>query len=262
MKIYNTNELKNTNTSILVWGAAGVGKTTLASTLPKPILFLMFDPNGASTLRHADGNIKVVDITDFNPAFIKGFYGNTISPFGEELTNYIIDNEIKSIVVDSITALDNHCMDYAIKVSKTTKYAPGLQGYGCRATALKEVINNICLFCKSKNIDIMFTAHQSGWTKDEMTGYLVQEIAIGGKVPVSLPSIFDEIWYLADENNKKVIYTKSTVKFSPMKSRMFDCTESGFYIWDIKNQEHKLENIFKNAKNNKLKLSNGEIKNG
>ena len=36
--------------SMVLWGPSGAGKTTLAATAPRPILWLNFDPDGTSSL--------------------------------------------------------------------------------------------------------------------------------------------------------------------------------------------------------------------
>ena len=52
--------------STIIWGPSGAGKTTLAATAPRPILWVNFDPDGTSSLMDQD-DIHIADFSTSNP---------------------------------------------------------------------------------------------------------------------------------------------------------------------------------------------------
>ncbi len=57
-------DLSSTRVALLLWGASGCGKTTLASTAPGTKLWILFDQDGANSLAGRDDYV-VLDLTSF-----------------------------------------------------------------------------------------------------------------------------------------------------------------------------------------------------
>ena len=57
-------EPQNSTINILLWGKEGVGKTYLTATMPKPCMYLTFDPNALNGVNDqiVSGAIKAEDI--------------------------------------------------------------------------------------------------------------------------------------------------------------------------------------------------------
>ena len=56
--------------STIIWGPSGAGKTTLAATAPRPILWVNFDPDGTSSLMDEE-DIIIADFSSFNEMALK-----------------------------------------------------------------------------------------------------------------------------------------------------------------------------------------------
>ena len=88
----DTTSSDNKRISLMIWGQAGCGKTTLASTAPGKICWLLFDPNGSDSLKqlkkYQDGDIAVFDMSKQNYSIV--MQGCMDNCFG--LETYLKDN--------------------------------------------------------------------------------------------------------------------------------------------------------------------------
>src|SRR5262245_54629896 len=90
-------EDKAARISMILWGESGVGKTTLAATLPGRKLFLMLDPDGETAIRQMP-DWRIADVSGWEPLDIAKA-GRSIDPFS--LENKLDD--IDSVIVDSLS---------------------------------------------------------------------------------------------------------------------------------------------------------------
>lgn len=119
----------NSPTIITVYGRPGSGKTTFASTGPKPQLFIDVKDKGTDSAKHTDleeGDITVFQLKEFDDIY--------------EIYDYIVDNPdtYKSVVIDHMTALQDLSHEKAMKDEKKTTMSQRL--YGHSSSYLKEVI--------------------------------------------------------------------------------------------------------------------------
>lgn len=119
----------NSPTIITVYGRPGSGKTTFASTGPKPQLFIDVKDKGTDSAKHED--LEVGDITVFQLKEFDDIY---------EIYDYIVDNPdtYKSVVIDHMTALQDLSHEKAMKGENKTIMSQRL--YGESSSYLKEVI--------------------------------------------------------------------------------------------------------------------------
>lgn len=120
----------DTPTIITLYGRPGTGKTTIASTLPKPLLLIDVKDKGTDSGKREDlepGDITVFELEEFDEIY--------------DIYDYIQDNpdRFKSVVIDHMTALQDFCYDKVMGEEGKSKMSQGM--YGTAGGYLKEVIN-------------------------------------------------------------------------------------------------------------------------
>lgn len=134
-----------------ITGDAGLGKTSLASTFPKPIF-----------IRAEDGLQAVPEATrpDAFPVL------NNVDDLWEQLTALIKeDHKYKTLVIDSITQLDTLFTNYVVDTDpkKPKSIAQALGGYGAGFQALSSYHGRVRkaagILNESKGMNIVFIAH-------------------------------------------------------------------------------------------------------
>lgn len=182
------SELDSVKTETLmaaIYGSPGIGKTSLAFTAKKPVLF-DFD-QGAQRAVNKKTIIRVDEWDDIeelkkSPEFAKLNPGTIILDTGG-------------------TMLDNYIADYVKKQDPKNARRGGelsLQGYG----AMKSVFKQFKDWTKSQNVNIIFICH----AKDEKDGDNIRKIPLltGGSVDI-LRQESDLIGYMYSNLNNRVI---------------------------------------------------------
>lgn len=134
-----------------ITGDAGLGKTSLAATFPKPIF-----------IRAEDG-LQAIPKSNRPDAFP---VVSTIDNLWDQLTSLIKEeHDYKTLVIDSVTQLDNlfmnHIVDTDPKKPKTITQALG--GYGAGFQALSSLHGRVrkaaSILNETKGMNIVFIAH-------------------------------------------------------------------------------------------------------
>lgn len=134
-----------------ITGDAGLGKTSIASTFPKPIF-----------IRAEDGLQAVPEASrpDAFPVL------NNVDDLWEQLTALIKeDHKYKTLVIDSITQLDTLFTNYVVDTDpkKPKSIAQALGGYGAGFQALSSYHGRVRkaagILNESKGMNIVFIAH-------------------------------------------------------------------------------------------------------
>lgn len=120
----------DTPTIITLYGRPGTGKTTIASTLPKPLLLIDVKDKGTESGKREGlerGDITVFELEEFDDIY--------------EVYDYIDENpdRFKSVVIDHMTALQDFCYDKVMDEEGKSKMSQGM--YGTAGGYLKEIIN-------------------------------------------------------------------------------------------------------------------------
>lgn len=132
-------------------GDAGLGKTSLAATFPKPIF-----------IRAEDGLQAVPSDTrpDAFPLI------STVEQLWEQLTTLIReDHDYQTLVIDSVTQLDTLFMNWIVDTDpkKPRTIAQALGGYGAGFQALSSLHGRVRkaagILNEQKNMNIVFIAH-------------------------------------------------------------------------------------------------------
>ena len=109
-KTITTAKTQDRRLSLLIWGPSGAGKTTLASTAPGNKLWMLFDPDGCASLADRD-DIFIADFSADRPSCILGMK-NENDP--AQIAKFCEENEIETIIIDSLTMLSEMCLKHAV----------------------------------------------------------------------------------------------------------------------------------------------------
>lgn len=185
--IKKSNELSIQNKiKGLIYGQPGMGKTTLALSAPKPLLF-DFD-NGVHRVNfaHLDGvdTVQVTSYQDFIDVLEK-----------EDLSSY------ETLVIDTGGKCLDFMSDYLIKNNPKLGKGNGaltLQGYGERKGLFSALVKRISIMGKH----IIFVAHRDTKTEGDETRYVPQ---FGGSSYDSLVTELDLVGYLEANGRERTI---------------------------------------------------------
>lgn len=172
----------------LIYGQAGMGKTTMALSSPSPLLI------------DCDGGIQRV-----NPAHIKDTvqatcYEDVLAVLQEDLSAY------KTIVIDTGGKLLDMMSAYIIKHNAKMGQANGsltLQGYGAR----KAEFSQFCKLVMSLDKHLIFVAHRETRTEGDLTRYVP---LFGGSSYDGLVTELDLVGYIEASGNKATITFSGT----------------------------------------------------
>lgn len=212
--------------TMLLWGASGCGKTSLASTLPGVKLWLQFDPQGTSVLGNRN-DIVVADYSQLPLSKVQDFKegGYMETPLINTLKQH---PEIESVVVDSVTTYADMCLSWGVTSGRanegkfqSTIEKPGLTGYGIRVRLAKSMTNMLLRATAITNRHCCFICHEGAPEKAKDGEILFVTLLLGGDMPTELPVLISEVWYMREAQGKRDVYVRPFQLWRPMRTRMF-----------------------------------------
>lgn len=204
---------------ILLYGEWGTYKTTLATTMPRPILIHSFDPGGDKIKHIQDGAQDDSIIVDNRwQSRVLDKPGDRFQQWNNEynsLKSANVFNEIGTFVLDSFTTFQRLVIDASVESNnKNTKVSdklpikvPQMRDYGVQDSAMEFSLSDILdLPC---HVLIIAHAEQNENTnsKGEITSIEYRPLIVGKKLRGKIPMLFDEIYITATMGNKGVMYT-------------------------------------------------------
>lgn len=208
IKIKYTNEVKNDGVKCLVYGKAGIGKTTLMATAPSPIVLSC----ESGLLSIADANLPYIEIETVDDIY--------------EAYEYLVNGEgkdkYKTICLDSISEIAEVFLSTLKKRNKDARAA-----YGDLADDMGGMIR---AFRDIRGKNVVFSAKRTRLTDDD-TGVTSYVAAMPGKTLLNgLPFFFDEVFYMTKMQDSEGIDHRVIM------------TEAGFQ-YDAKDRSGKLNPI-------------------
>jgi hypothetical protein len=205
--------------SMILWGDAGSGKTTLASTAPGRKLFLMLDPDGDMSIRNMPDWHRINLSKESSVDIVKE--GMKPDPY----TLYKLLADFDTLIIDSLTKFSEHALQYAVRVApKSSIEQPGLNGYGLRNIAVSSLISNTLRITGSLNKHVIFITHEKDADRNDNGAILSVGMLLGGQLPNIASKDISEVWNIRDVNGVRHIAIRPERFRAPMKSRMFDMT--------------------------------------
>ena len=201
IQLKRTSDVHTSGIKALVYGHAGAGKTTLAATLPKPVIISA--EAGLLSIAGADlPYIEVKTMDDLRGAF------EWVSEHGAEFD---------SIVLDSISEIAEVCLNYEKKMTKDPR-----QAYG----AMQEQMTDIIRAFRDLPKNVLFIAKVEKQA-DETGRILYSPSMPGNKTGQALPYFFDLVLALRVERDGE-----------GATQRALMCDTDG--IWQAKDRSGKL----------------------
>jgi phage nucleotide-binding protein len=178
IQLKNTNDVHTSGVKMVVYGAAGAGKTTLATTMPKPIII------------SAEGGLLSINGSGIPYVEVKTM---------EELTevyNWVSTSseaaEFESVILDSISEIGEVVLEHEKKVNKD-----GRAAYGEMAVQMTSLIR---AFRDLSGKHVLMTAKLDK-SQDEMGRMLYSPSMPGAKMSQQLPYFFDIVAALRVEKD-------------------------------------------------------------
>lgn len=207
----------------LLWSMSGAGKTTFLSSLPAPILYVMLDPDGDSSI--PDGtDFRLLDLSDQPDDVTVRYCKDKLPTLIERM------DDIASVAFDSLTILSNRALNYAIeqKVGAGKQgfvpsiEEPGQTAYGARRQYITHTVSNVLRATAKRGYNCWFTTHQGDAELDNKGNIIRYTMMLGGKATNDAAIQISECWWLREHDGKRFIAVRNCRNREPMKSRMFD----------------------------------------
>lgn len=164
-------DLESLKLKVLVYGKSGTGKTTFASSFPKPYFFDC--DNGMLSQRGKDVEY---DVYSEYPVFVK------------KLNELEKSDTYETLVVDSVTNLEKMVITDLLRLNNRTEMT--LHEWGLLIRVLSDLFNRMT----KMNKHIVITAHEH-MLQDELTSEVwILPLVVGKKLPAQLPLWFDEVY--------------------------------------------------------------------
>jgi phage nucleotide-binding protein len=177
ISVKRTRDLTKSGVKLLVYGAAGAGKTSLITTLPKPIV--LSAEAGLLSIQDADlPFIEINTIDDLRQAYV-----------------YITSEagaEYESVALDSISEIAEVVLNAEKKIAKDPR-----QAYG----AMQEQVSDLIRAFRDLPNKHVYMSAKLEKSQDEMGRMLYAPSMPGNKVGQSLPYFFDEVLALRVERD-------------------------------------------------------------
>ncbi len=188
IKIVKASDLKqNMALNILIYGAPGSGKTTFAATADKPLIIDL----EKGVLSIADFDVDIVQCENLKEA--------------KEAIEYALDNDYKTVVIDSLTRYSELLLEDILNERKREKAQ--IQDWGDVVSRIKKLIWEL----QNRNINTIFICLETESSDEEN---IIRRPNLPGQLKQAIPAIVDIVGYLqVKANGERVLCVNPTSKY-------------------------------------------------
>jgi hypothetical protein len=236
---------------MLLWGLAGCGKTHFAGTAPGKRLWLNFDPDGTASLPVSEDTL-LLDYSQEPDTCVSQV--NSVNPFN--LDGILrSDPDISTVVVDSVTAFVSKAVAHSVghkSAPGSTFENPGPSGYGFRNRHALGLCKSVLQVTGKHLKHVIFICHEDVPLLNGEGQVQSITVLLGGSLKEEVPIHISEVWHLTDTVAARRVQVRQTGQYKPMKSRMFDTTQSVEFDISTKASPSKvsLETLFNEWQSN------------
>lgn len=211
--------------SILLWGASGVGKTTLACTAPGKKLLVLFDPDGDASISARD-DVDVADMSSANNSVTEQFKQSGVMGIDKVIDQY------DTIIIDSITNAQHMALMHGIpKIKGATIERPSPGAYGVRSALITQLVKNLLRLTAKHNKHCVVIAHEAQPQTNDDGMVTAITVALGGQLQTNAPVDFSEVWAVQDVGKARRILIRPARMYKPCKTRMFVTDAGSEFQW-------------------------------
>jgi len=204
INLRSTRSVTAQGVKMMVYGAAGAGKTSLIRTLPNPVILSA----ESGLLSIADSDIPFIEIKTMQE----------LQEAYEWASSSDDAKQFDSIALDSISEIGEVVLNHEKKIAKDPR-----QAYGAMQEQLGDIIRS---FRDLQGKNVYFSAKLEK-SQDEMGRMLYAPSMPGNKVGQSLPYFFDEVFALRVEKDPQGVTQRALM-----------CDTDG--LWSAKDRSGKL----------------------
>jgi len=204
ISLKRTGALAGNGVKLLVYGQAGAGKTTLVTTLPKPIILSA----EAGLLSIQDADLPFIEISSIDD--LREAYQFITSDKGDEF---------QSVALDSISEIAEVILNAEKKNTKDPR-----QAYG----AMQEQVADLIRAFRDLPGKHVYMSAKLEKSQDEMGRILYAPSMPGNKTGQQLPYFFDEVLALRVERDAEGVTQRGLM-----------CDSDG--LWQAKDRSGKLD---------------------
>lgn len=211
--------------SLLLWGASGVGKTTLACTAPGKKLLVLFDPDGDASIAERD-DVDIVNMVEAKNNLVEQFKQESVMGISKVIEQY------DTVIIDSVTNAQHMTLMHGVSLTKgATIERPSPGAYGVRSALVTQLVKNLLRLTAKHGKHCVVIAHEAQPTTND-DGMVTQiTVALGGQLQTNAPVDFSEVWCLQDTGKQRRILIRPARMYKPCKTRVFKTTGAPEFEW-------------------------------
>lgn len=174
------------NLVMMVYGAPGIGKSTVAMSAPSPVLI---DTDGGVGRTHTAHRCPTVQVTKWEDV-------------QQAMDEIAATTDFKTIIVDTVGKLLDYMSEYITrtqpKMRKGYDGSLSLQGYGVRKTMFREFVKR----CMMARKNVVFVAHAQ---EDKVDDSFVERPIVGGSSMNDIMMEIDLLGFMTDLGGRRVV---------------------------------------------------------